>query len=95
MLAYTAVTTPESAFSKTSFNIGFGASNNLAVAAATDDWDAVLLLNSDAQLEADCLDKLVEVLEDAVGRGCRGPTHRVARWAPAVDLVTQGPQRQV
>ena len=58
---------------ETSFNIGFGASNNLAVATAGDDWDAVLLLNSDAQLEAGCLDKLVEVLEAQPDVGAVGP----------------------
>jgi len=57
----------------TSHNIGFGASNNLAVAAAAGDWDAVLLLNSDAQLEADCLEKLVEVLETQTDVGAVGP----------------------
>lgn len=58
-------------------NLGFGKANNIGMHhAMTHGYDAVLLINQDAWLEADALEKLVGVLESHPDYGIVSPVHK-------------------
>ena len=58
-------------------NLGFGKANNIGMHHAMENgYDAVLLINQDAWLEADALGKLVEVLASHPDYGIVSPVHR-------------------
>ena len=58
-------------------NLGFGKANNIGIRHAMENgYDAVLLINQDAWLEADALGKLVGVLESHPDYGIVSPVHR-------------------
>ena len=58
-------------------NLGFGKANNIGMHHAMENgYDAVLLINQDAWLEADALGKMVEVMESHPDYGIVSPVHR-------------------
>lgn len=57
-------------------NIGFGQANNIGISKALNsNEDYVFLLNQDAYLKDDCLDKLVQVHKENKGYGILSPIH--------------------
>lgn len=77
-------------------NLGFGGGFQSGVETCGGDCDCVALLNPDLVLEQDCLDRLVDFLEDDGRRGLVGPRIRLptgeeqsfARWMPRPPSVT-------
>lgn len=58
-------------------NLGFGKANNIGIHyAMAHGYDAVLLINQDAWLEPDALEKLVEVLDSHPDYGIVSPVHK-------------------
>jgi GT2 family glycosyltransferase len=88
---------PEVAVLAQERNLGFAAANNLAAAKAR--GEALLLLNSDAWLEADSLERLAARLDDSADVGLVAPRlcypdgRRQFAWSPARGVVGEALQR--
>ena len=78
---------PEVLVMENGCNLGFGKANNIGIHYAIEQgYDAVLLLNQDAWLEADALGKLVEVAEKHPEYGIVSPVHLTGKG----DWVEKG-----
>lgn len=89
-------TFPECRLLELDRNVGFGGGNNLGAKLAQGDF--LLLLNSDAWLEADALPRLLSALEEDPGLGLVAPQLRYPdgrlqfAWAPETGVVGEALQ---